>query len=114
MGKNYTTIDLILAQIKFAYIKSTIQIIEWSQIELVFAQNQVNALDLAPHHISSYYCGDVEERVVVVKNLHKQVQDKILTQNEKLVKIAHKHKRIVKSNEGDLEVVCERFFKNIS
>lgn len=49
-------------------------------------------------HIIFLVITDSQERAVVTKNMHKLVQDKVLKQTEKPVKIANKHKRTVKFN----------------
>ena len=102
VGKNIRQQDLILAQIEFAYSLSVSRSTGCSPFEVVYGQNPIRPLDLAPLPATHHFSGDAEERVTSIKKLDEQVRDKILKQNEKYSQSANKHRRYVEFKQGGL------------
>ena len=59
VGSNIHQWDLILAQVEFAYNRSTSHTTSISSFEVVYGQNPHGTLDLAPLPVTHYFSGDV-------------------------------------------------------
>ena len=87
---------------EFAYNCSISQTMGCSPFDIVYGQNPISPLDLAPLPTTHQFRGDVGERVKNIKKLHEQVRDRILKQTEKYKKQANKHRKQAIFKEGDL------------
>lgn len=70
VGKNSRQWDTVLAQAEFAYNRSTSQTTGRSPFEVVYGQNPITPLDLAPHPTTLNFSSDGEERAKNIKKLH--------------------------------------------
>lgn len=70
MGKNIRQWDLLLAHAEFAYNWSKSRTTGYSPFEVVYGQNPISPLELAPLPTTQQFSGDAEERVKFIKKLH--------------------------------------------
>lgn len=102
VGKNPRQWDVVLAQAEFAYNRSSSQTTGCSPFEVVYGNNPITPLDLAPLLVNHNYSQDAEEHAKYIKKLHEKVRQEIVKQNEKYQRNANKHRKKKVFNEGDL------------
>jgi hypothetical protein len=74
VGKNIHQWDLLLAQAKFAYNRSTSQTTGCSPFEAVYGLKPISPLDLAPLPTNTQFSGDADERTKKIKKLHERFE----------------------------------------
>lgn len=82
--------------------RSSSQTIRRSPFEVVYGRNQFGPLDLIPLPTTHNYSGYAEEQAKCIKDLHGQVRDHIIEQNEKYHQVANNHRKPAGFKEGDL------------
>jgi hypothetical protein len=102
VGKNIRQWDLLLAQAKFAYNRSTSQTTGCSPFEAVYGLKPISPLDLSPLPTNTQFSGDADERTKEIKKLHEQIRAHIEKQNEKYRKQANKYRKPAAFQEGDM------------
>jgi len=83
VGKNLKQWDLILAQVEFAYNKSTNQPTEKCPFEVAYGTRPHSLLDLTPSSDKHQYSAYAESRAKKIKKLHEQVRQRIIKQNSR-------------------------------
>ncbi|PKU81761.1 RNA-directed DNA polymerase [Dendrobium catenatum] len=112
IGKHIKQWDLILAQVEFAFNRSTNQTTGHIPFEIVYGTNPLTPLDLMPSATLTAVSKEGEQRSKEIKKLHQQVREHIVKQNTKYQKQANKHRKLQQFQVGDkvwIKLRKERF-----
>ena len=105
MGENLGNWDLLLPRAEFAYNSSINRSTDKSPFEIVHGYKPRKPLDLIPLSIHTRISESAESFAQHVKNLHKEVSNKINLSNETYKHLANSHKRVKEFCEGDLVMI---------
>ena len=94
--------DLVLAQAEFAYNQSQNRTTGRSPFQIVYGRNPITPLDLVPIPITEHFSSDGEEQAKRIRELHEQVRQRIIQQNDKYKLRADRRRKKVVFQEGDL------------
>ena len=105
VGDNLGNWDLLLPRAEFAYNSSVNRSIGKSPFEVVHGYRPKRPLDLFPLPAHARVSESAESYAQHVKDLHKEISQKIQTSNELYKHMANSHKRLKEFNEGDLVMI---------
>jgi len=100
VGDNLGNWDLLLPRAEFAYNSSINRSIGKSPFEVVHGYRPRKPLNLIPLPVHTRISKSAESYAQHVKDLHKEINQKIQTSNELYRHMANSHKRLKEFNEG--------------
>ena len=105
VGENLGNWDLLLPRAEFAYNSSVNRSIGKSPFEVVHGYKPKRPLDLVPLPAHARVSESAESYAQHLKDLYKEISQKIQTSNEFYKHTANLHKRLKEFNEGDLVMI---------
>ena len=105
VGENCGNWDLVLPRAEFAYNSSVNRSTGMSPFEIVHGYKPMKPLDLVPLPTHTRVSESADSFAQHVKNLHKDISNKINLSNETYKKLANSHKRAKNFCEGDYVMV---------
>lgn len=102
VGSNPKQWDLVLPHAEFAYNRSTHTSTSMSPFLVVYGRNPFTPLDLAPSPATEYFSAEGADRAAQIKEIHKQVKEKITNNNIVYQRRANLKRKQVVFQEGDL------------
>ena len=107
VGKNIRQLDLILAQIEFAYNRSVSQTTGCSPFEVVYGLNPVSPLGLAPLPAAHHLSGDAEEQLQALRSCMNKFEIRISSKTRSIVKVPTSIEGTLSSSKVIVKISCK-------